>query len=218
MSIDSTEVITVILDLETTGLKHQDHRIIQIAAKVVGDDDGLFNAYVKPQGAEVSQFIEDLTGIKQAFLDEEGMPFAEAWQRYSDWMQTLRSKYGEKKVVVLAHNGRKFDYGFLTAEIVRHDCMASAEMASRWDKETQVDCFVDSLTILRESNAWVSQSDKPPRFGQEALYKHLFGVKPTNGHNAVFDVLALEEILQHPKIAKSWREVANKQQFTLDMI
>ena len=61
------------MDLETSGLKHEEHRMIQIAAKVLGGTDDIFNAYVKPVGAEVSPFISELTGIQQAFLDEEGM-------------------------------------------------------------------------------------------------------------------------------------------------
>ena len=52
----------------------------------------------------------------------------------------------------------------------------------------------------------------PKRFGQEALYTHLFGTKLENGHNALFDVLALEEILSHPYLAP-WKKVANKHQF-----
>ena len=54
LSLDNKNTVVVVMDLETTGLKHEEHRIIQIAAKVLGDKDLLFNAYVKPVGAEVS--------------------------------------------------------------------------------------------------------------------------------------------------------------------
>ena len=213
LSLGSSDSVVVVMDLETTGLKHEEHRIIQIAAKALGDGDDLFNAYVRPVGAEVSPFIAKLTGIEQAFLDEEGMPFSQAWAEFVQWMGNLKAeqRMQGKKVVMLAHNGRKFDYDFLAAEVDRHGCLGVT--FEDWAQEAQVDCFVDSLPILRETASWASARDKPKRFGQEVLYTHLFGTKPENGHNAIFDVLALEEILSHPKLNEGWRQVANRQQF-----
>ena len=90
-------------------------------------------------------------------------------------MGDLRAAEGNrgKKIVMLAHNGRKFDFDFLAAEVDRHQCLGAP--FQDWTHEAQVDCFVDSLPIVRDTASWAGSKDKPKRFGQEALYTHLFG-------------------------------------------
>ena len=198
-----------VLDLETTGLQHKDHRIIQIAAKVLGDESSLYNAYIRPVGAIVSPFIADLTGIEQAFLDAEGMSFQEGWDGFKNWLREVKG-VGNRPVVMLAHNGKKFDYDFLAAEVHRHCPCADQE---DWYKEAGITAFVDSLLILREDGAWPNKALKPKRFRQGDLYEHVVGKPLENGHNAIFDILALEEILLDDMLRETWIKVANKQQF-----
>lgn len=201
--------LVVVLDLETTGLQHKDHRIIQIAAKVLGDESSLYNAYIRPVGAIVSPFIADLTGIEQAFLDAEGMSFQEGWDGFKNWLREVKG-VGNRPVVMLAHNGKKFDYDFLAAEVHRHCPCADQE---DWYKEAGITAFVDSLLILREDGAWPNKALKPKRFRQGDLYEHVVGKPLENGHNAIFDILALEEILLDDMLRETWIKVANKQQF-----
>ena len=54
---------------------------------------------------------------------------------------------------------------------------------------------------------------KPRRFRQGDVYEHVVGKPLENGHNAVFDILALEEILLDDMLKETWVKVANKQQF-----
>ena len=201
----------VILDLETTGLKHQNNRIIQIAAKVLGDENSMFNAYVNPVGDKISPFIAQLTGIEQAFVEEMGMPFEKAWLELKAWLLN-ESKDGH--VVLLAHNGRRFDYDFITAEVQRHGC-DSFDKDNSWLSDSGVSVCVDSLDILKNGDSW-APGEKPAArsFSQTKLYVHVLGREPENSHNAMMDILQLEEILTHESISRRWINVANEMLFT----
>jgi DNA polymerase III epsilon subunit-like protein len=178
----------------------------------------MFNAYVLPVGDTVSPFIAGLTGIEQSFLEAEGVPFEHAYIQFRDWM--LAQRQGPtagaplRQLVLMAHNGKSFDYDFLTVEIERHQCLAESA-ASSWPEEMQISAFVDSLLILRDEQAWLDKKYKPTSFAQGKLYKHLMHKDLENGHNAKYDILALEEIMLHPVVAETWRRVGNRMQFAL---
>jgi len=211
------EPCIILLDLETTGLRPATNRIIQIAAKVLGQEDSMFNAYVLPVGDTVSDFIADLTGIEQKFLEVEGTSFENAYAQFRDWL--LAQRQGApgsppRPLLLLAHNGKNFDFDFLTIEVDRHKCLANSEAGS-WPEDGQVTAFADSLLILRDDDAWLEKKYKPSSLAQGRLYKHLLHRDLDNGHNAKYDILALEEILLHPVLADTWRRVGNRMQFTL---
>lgn len=207
----------ILLDLETTGLSSAQNRIIQIAAKVLGDHNSMFNAYVLPVGDSVSPHIAQLTGIHQTFLQTEGVPFRQAYFSFRDWLHLQRkptSGSSEHPLVLIAHNGKSFDFDFLTVEVQRHNCLEGCA-ATHWAEDARIDSFVDSLLILRKDEAWLKGVRKPASFAQGKLYKHLLGKELENGHNAMYDIRALEEILMHPTLAQSWLHIANKMQFRL---
>lgn len=81
-------------------------------------------------------------------------------------------------------------------------------------------CFMDSYVVLRDSSLWngkktgphdPSKLNEPEKFNLGTLYKHVTGEALENGHNALFDVLALETVLECKQI--DWRRVGQKKLF-----
>jgi DNA polymerase III epsilon subunit-like protein len=204
----------VIVDLETTGFSPTNDRVIQLAAMVlpftgveVPDDmftQDQFNAFVRPVGASISPTIERLTGISQSFVEEEGMEFREAWALFMEWTRALE---GDGGTVLLAHNGRSFDFNFLQAELRRcgHDHSLSEE----------VDVLVDTLHVLRDPSLWEGVLKAPKSFSLGSLYSHVTKAEALNSHNALFDVMALAKVLEDPELRMQWRRVANRKQFNM---
>ena len=152
----------------------------------------------------MSPKIQELTGITQEYLDEEGMPFTEAWIRFQKWIQDRNNNGNKNSVVLVAHNGRNFDYNFIDAELNRSNFAPLNQ---------HVTCLLDSLDILRDKTLW--DVDKPSSFSLGNLYRYIRAKELDNAHNAMFDVLALAEILESQRLKDKWRKVANNKQFLI---
>lgn len=121
----------VIFDLETTGFSPRTHEIIQIAAvrmrhgKVIAEES--FATFVRPQN-EIPVFISDLTGITAAEVRDapEAAPALLAFSRF----------VGDATLV--AHNGWRFDLGFIREGCKRHQLLMRAVP------------FFDSMTLSRQ--------------------------------------------------------------------
>lgn len=121
----------VIFDLETTGFSPRSHEIIQIAALrmrhgelVAGER---FATFVRPR-SEIPSFISDLTGITSADMRDALDP-APALQAFSRFV-------GDATLV--AHNGWRFDLGFIREGCQRHHLPMRAVP------------FFDSMTLHRQ--------------------------------------------------------------------
>lgn len=221
--LDSTEKISVIkdftsastsikdfclvaFDLETTGLKWKNNRIIQIAAKVINDRTAVFNRYVLPNGDVVSDRIEELTGISQSFLEDEGVPVETALQDFVLWLREIGS---HKPLVLVAHNGKSFDVPFLAAEFSRIPNYS-------WIQDANIFGFIDSFVILKNRDVWDSFSSMPTSLKLGLLYQFVTGKSALNAHNAIADVLFLEEILESHQLKHSWMLKAPNQIFTVE--
>lgn len=177
---------TVILfDLETTGLNCTSDRIIQIAAKVMGEDTEIFNAYVLPSGLTVSKKITMLTGITQEFLNHNGMPIEDALNKFNDWLKYLQQKTN-KDLLLAGHNAKLFDIPFLKSEMQRFQ--------SNHISLSGITCF-DSLSVMRDDRIWEKYGKKPLKFSLVAIYSHLMN-SDFQAHNAQSDVIALENCLE----------------------
>ena len=98
----------VVFDLETTGLSHQRHEIIQIAGTrmrngVVASTENFFS-YVRPE-SPIPSFITSYTGISNRDV-VKAPSVCEALAAFSDYV-------GDS--VLIAHNGLRFDAKFLSA-------------------------------------------------------------------------------------------------------
>lgn len=93
----------VVLDIETTGLSRQHHKITEIAALKVKEGSIVkeFDTLVNPQ-VKIPSFITQLTGITDSMV-KDADPIEKVLPRFTRFM-------GDN--VLVAHNAT-FDYGFL---------------------------------------------------------------------------------------------------------
>lgn len=95
----------IVIDIETSGLNPEEHEIIEIGAVFVKDHDlkERFSALVRPENA-IPPTIEEITGITNAMLQEEGINISVAMRQFMAFLQDYP---------VVAHNV-DFDYSFLS--------------------------------------------------------------------------------------------------------
>lgn len=95
----------IVIDLETTGLRAEQHEIIEIGAVRVNRDRSrhdTFQVFVKPT-KRVPKKITDITGITQDMLDKEGVSLNQA-------MNELQTFIGDHRLVFF---NAEFDTAFL---------------------------------------------------------------------------------------------------------
>lgn len=96
----------IIVDVETTGLDSEKHKIIEIGAIKVNRDSihhDSFQAYIKIDG-KLPGKITEITGITKETLDQEGRAIETVLPEFVEFIGGLR---------LVAFNA-KFDLGFLT--------------------------------------------------------------------------------------------------------
>lgn len=101
----------VVIDVETTGLSPENDRIIEIGAILVqkGEIQNAYHTFVN-QNVVVPREIQELTGINEAILSEEGIPIQEALLNLIDFVENH---------LIVCHNA-EFDCNFLKAEAKRN--------------------------------------------------------------------------------------------------
>jgi DNA polymerase III epsilon subunit-like protein len=216
----------ILLDVESTGFG-KDARIIQFAAKILeaagapgapqqNKLSSSFNAFIKPgPGVWVPPEILKLTGISLDVLRNQGIDFVDAWKQFVQWLHEHKLSRAEHnaKVVVLAHNGKSFDFRLLQAEFVRH----VGGRNTSWTQHAEVDGLVDTLQLFRDRKLWELAARLPPAksYSMNALYEHILMRPQPQAHNAVADVLALESMLLANGVKDHWRTVAQDKQFVI---
>ena len=169
---DSKSYISVVMDIETTGFSHSADNIIQLAARANWvKPNGLwgsenFNEYVslppgytKARRKGVPHHIAKLTGITSRTLRTKGIPFECMWRKFTNWLSECSSKSISNSgkgtpVVLIAHNGKAFDFPFLHAALIK------SQLHQNWERKANIVCFIDTLLILRSDEAWNSCKSK----------------------------------------------------------
>ena len=116
-------------------------------------------------------------------------------------------------MVLIAHNSA-FDLRMLNSEIKR---LAVSRRSSGQDKakaplltrDTPIIASVDTLQLFRDKKLWISRDRPPKSFRQEDLYRFVFQKGYDFSHNAVADVLALEELLLAEDL-RAWKQIAER--------
>lgn len=182
--------VVVVFDLETTGLSTKTDRIVEIAALVYTargtaslsrpDLKDHFSQLVNP-GKAISVEASVITGITQEMVASEPK-FGDVIPEFMNWVDTHREASNSEHVLLVAHNGKRFDVPVLRHEMKRH----GAQMPNFW-------MFADSLLLLR--NMLSTRPGGPERFSLADLVTH-FGIPPPEAqHRALDDVKALSNVI-----------------------
>ncbi len=156
----------VVLDVETTGGKAGNDRVIEIGAVKVqaGEVLDTFSTLINPQ-RYIPSFITRLTGINSAMV-ADAPTFADIAPALSEFLQGA---------VFVAHNA-KFDYGFIRAEFTRLEMpFAMPQLCTVVNMRR----YYPGLTSYSLGN----------------LCQH-FDIKLTNHHRALDDATATVELLK----------------------
>lgn len=180
---DLSSLLTVIVsDLETTGLHRVKERIIEIAAQdLAGGENSTFQTLVNPGVPILNTSIH---GIRNDMVCRPEVPrMEEMIPIFLRYVQSRQKKPGGY-VMIVAHNGKTFDFQFLINEFNR----CSYEIPPNW-------LFFDSLPLARESMKSVDATVKP-KASLSALGDYYNLVRDGEAHRALSDVLLLSQVFQ----------------------
>lgn len=166
----------IVLDTETTGIAHKTDEIIELAAlRVVPDGQTLQAAdemdlliQLSP-GRTLPPVIENLTGISETMLQQEGVSKQEACMRFVELLN-------HPNTLLVAYNAQ-FDLCFLyyfLARLGQADSLKGLKM-------------LDALTIYKD------RKDYPHKLANAIETYHLKG---ENTHRAIDDAKATLELLE----------------------
>lgn len=161
----------LVVDVETTGLNSKEDRVIEFGAVALdkdGNEVGRISQLVDP-GVSISPFITQITGITNAMIRKDGIPFEKCAKRIFNWINSCTWICGQNV---------DFDKRFLSNELSLCDLhlpekptLDTLELSRR---------FIP-LDVLRSKNL--------------KSLSNYFGVDLTNAHRAVHDCDATGKVL-----------------------
>jgi len=124
--MDWERVVYVVFDLETTGVKIQEDKIIEIAAvildkKCIPIEDARFAHFVKPR-RQIPQGITQLTSITNEMVQDADR-FEDIWPRFLRFMTDTANacSYEVDRIILVGHNSGVFHIPFLLHQICRYN-------------------------------------------------------------------------------------------------
>jgi len=172
----------VYFDLETTGLNVNVDRIIQIGS---ASEDGKEFCTLVDTPRPISPKSEEITGITMELL--KGQPtIREALLMWFEWLRNL----GQEQIVLVAHNGKSFDFPLLQNEMKR--TYLTLPSFARFH-------FVDSLPWAR-----IHFMNECKSFSLANLFKYVCPDSQFQAHNALQDCLALRKVVEHKLQSKTF--------------
>lgn len=154
-------------DLETTGLKSDDDRIIEIAAYDAARNES-FCSFVNPE-RPVGEIATKLCGITDEMVKDAPL-FKEVAEKFT--------QFCSGDVVLIAHNGDNFDKHFLRAEYQR-----AKEILPNF-------AYIDTLKWARKYRPDL------PKFSLQYL-RELFQIPANNAHRALDDVMIMKQVFEN---------------------
>ncbi len=196
--IDLNKTIYVVFDLETNGLSHVRNHIIEIAATVLNHrgepvEDGLFSSLINPL-APIPYLVTQITTITNAQVANQPLFATVAndfvrfiFQRVKDWEEKEKSTVSN--IVLVAHNGYKFDVPFLMRKYLQGHVSAINTIIR---KLYALDTMVLAKQVVKKKQMRI-----PDNYKLKCVYNYCTRKKMKNAHRADVDVEATVSILQY---------------------
>ena len=195
------EKILVYFDLETTGLSKWSDRIVQIGATVVlnnGNENITvmeFETFVNPD-----KKIHVSASAKTGIYDKDVVKAPSTKQALNDFFEKLKSvktKYPNTPILMVAYNGIQFDFPILFCELIRNNMavyllMDNCGVVGFLDPLLWAKRELDTTCLIRRSNGSCS-------YKLSDVYIALTGTPLNNAHTALADTRGLKKICCHSK-------------------
>ena len=191
-------VLYVVFDLETTGLSHRHHEIIEIAAKILDPngiqlEDAIFAELIKPS-APIPATATLVHGITNEMV-KNAPKFPEVLSAFFDFVTSRASDFGKEAsvdvatIILVAYNGQTFDLRFLVKEMEKHNLLHYLEGDPRFG------LAIDPLKMARK--VLPNESGFPSKFALSTVYQFITRRAPASTHRAMADVLLTVDVFRH---------------------
>ena len=181
-------MVTIIFDLETSGLNPYHDDIIEIGAKVFQGEKS-FQMLVKPKsGRPISKKITEITGITNRDLRAaDAQEWKNAYAEFYNWF--IEVTKGHENVSLVSHNGDTFDFVFFKRML-----KDLSELSSSEDKSEDKSKY-DISKINFNDTLPLSKRLYPGRtyYNQPSLAR-TFSILIDGAHRAMADVIVLEQL------------------------
>lgn len=199
--------VYIIIDLETTGLDTRKDRVVSLAARVLNNSLQDFPVFVERHDLHVSQntfhcFVHpfmpnnavNINNLQDSFL-RTCFPFDTYIKAFWDWVRDVSGT--NDQIVFIGHNFDYFDETMLLAELSRTTTFSFIPHDKQFFKIDTMKLFRYTFPITTKSIPYglPTTIDAPESYKQVDVYSFLFKKQPSNQHDALGDVVALEEIL-----------------------
>lgn len=180
--LDLNSLVTfIVFDIETTGFKREEARIIEIAVQDLrGGQNSTFQSLINPGCYVPNQRVH---GITTRMVCKSGVPrMDELIPIFVRYIESRQKPGGH--VVIVAHNARSFDIPILINEFRRYN----HEIPPNW-------LFLDTLALARE--LMKAGGTNPPTNAKLQVLREHYGIPIVgSAHRAMSDVYALAHVLQ----------------------
>lgn len=173
----------VTYDFETTGLG-KNCQIVQMAAAVCASTDSpnfaSFKSDVQPSIA-IDASAQKVHGITSERL-ADAEPWGVVGHCFAAWLESLRPAGCGQPIVLLAHNGKRFDARVLVTECRRCGITLPENLN-----------HIDTIDIFKRVFPKVPGEKR--KYNMAALHTQIFNRPIPNAHDAIGDVVALNAML-----------------------
>lgn len=201
--INMERVLYFVFDLETTGFVNKRDEIIEIGGLLLGPDrtfieDAKFEAQIKPK-RPLSDSISSLTGITNEELNKKPS-FSVVGRELVNFIEYVRDSYYEDGsaqstdyIILVAHNGKRFDIPFLLTEFRKYNIEIPEYLATYG-----LDTMLLASQVLPAAGG-----DLPINYSLSSVYNFITGQNIQNAHRALSDAKAAATIVQFNQL---WQE------------